>query len=80
MTSGDDKTLRVWNLITRTQGHCIDLPDVARCACFSPNGRTLTTASDDTTARVWDLMGDVEEPGDCLHTLGWDSGLVNQVQ
>ena len=30
-------------------------------------------------ARVWDLMGDVEEPGECLHTLGWDSGAVNQV-
>ena len=24
-------------------------------------------------------MGDVEEPGECLHTLGWDSGAVNQV-
>ena len=38
MTAGDDKTLRVWNLETAAMETSIDLPDVARCASFSPNG------------------------------------------
>lgn len=65
---------RVWDTETGLLVHA--LPPLHRrgvnTAAFSPNGRTLTTAADDMTARVWDLMGDVEEPGECLHTLGWD--------
>jgi WD40 repeat protein len=73
-TTSEDHTARVWDTETGLLVHA--LPPLHRrgvnTAAFSPNGRTLTTAADDMTARVWDLMGDVEEPGECLHTLGWD--------
>ena len=73
-TTSEDHTSRVWDTETGLLVHA--LPPLHRrgvnAAAFSPNGRTLTTAADDMTARVWDLMGDVEEPGECLHTLGWD--------
>ena len=38
LTAGDDKTLRIWDLDSATQSTYIDLPDISRAACFSPNG------------------------------------------
>ena len=54
---------------------------------FSPCGGLLVTASDDETARVWELRSGPNGgpgltgrlPGECLHTLSWDSGAVNHV-
>jgi WD40 repeat protein len=41
LTAGDDKTLRIWNIETSIQETYIDLPDVARSACYSPNGHLI---------------------------------------
>jgi WD40 repeat protein len=41
ITAGDDKTLRVWHLDTHTMATFIDLPDIARCATYSPNGHLV---------------------------------------
>lgn len=41
ITVGEDKTLRVWNLETKKMLTMIELPDIARCACFSPNGQII---------------------------------------
>ena len=38
VTSGDDKTLRVWSLSTRMMMAVIELPDIARTCTYSPNG------------------------------------------
>jgi WD40 repeat protein len=41
LTAGDDKTLRIWNLESASQSTSIDLPDIARCGCYSPNGHLI---------------------------------------
>mmetsp|Transcript_13866 Transcript_13866/g.18801 ORF Transcript_13866/g.18801 Transcript_13866/m.18801 type:complete len:412 (+) Transcript_13866:1108-2343(+) len=41
VTAGDDKTLRVWGLEKRRLLTSIALPDVARAACYSPNGHII---------------------------------------
>lgn len=41
LTAGDDKTLRIWNIERSIQETYIDLPDVARSACYSPNGHLI---------------------------------------
>ncbi len=41
ITIGEDKSLRVWNLETKKMLTMIELPDIARCACFSPNGQII---------------------------------------
>ena len=41
VTVGDDKMLRVWNLETKKTFASIELPDVGRCVCFSPNGQII---------------------------------------
>ena len=41
LTAGDDKTLRIWDLDSAKQSTYIDLPDISRAACFSPNGHLI---------------------------------------
>jgi WD40 repeat protein len=56
ISASEDKTLRVWNLMTgeieRTlQGHTGPVNAMA----VTPNGRHVVSSSYDSTLRVWDL-------------------------
>ena len=42
LTVGDDKTLRVWDLNNNNQAAVLELPDIARCCCYSPNGHLIS--------------------------------------
>ena len=41
ITSGDDKTLRIWNLDTHKMINLLDLPDIARTVVYSPTGQLI---------------------------------------
>ncbi|MEB3830403.1 WD40 repeat domain-containing protein, partial [Phormidium sp. CCY1219] len=56
-TASGDRTARVWDLsgneLARLEGHSGPVLSVS----FSPDGKTLATASVDCTARVWRVEG-----------------------
>jgi WD40 repeat protein len=39
ITCGDDKVLRVWDLLQHRQVANVVLVDIARCAAYNPNGQ-----------------------------------------
>jgi hypothetical protein len=54
-SASEDRTVRVWDLVTGQarilEGHTVWVHSV----CFSPDGRQLASGSRDKTVRVWDL-------------------------
>lgn len=65
-SGGRDRTVRVWDLTSRTQmasldGHAHWVTGVA----FHPGGRRLASSSYDKTVRVWELSSDLSS-AECL--------------
>jgi len=80
-TTSEDCTACIWDVETGLVVHALP-PHKKRVNTgrFSPLGMSFCTASDDTLAKVWDIAGQVEGAGECIHTLEWGEGLVNDVE
>ena len=55
-----DKTARLWDAASGKELQRLTHDDVVSAASFSPDGRTVVTASDDKTARLWDAASGKE--------------------
>jgi hypothetical protein len=57
-SGGGDKTIRLWETSTGKERHCFEgHQGIVRSVAFSADGARLVSASDDTTALVWDATG-----------------------
>jgi WD40 repeat protein/DNA-binding SARP family transcriptional activator len=54
VTTGDDRTVRIWNLKTGGQVVLSGSLDEMTAASFTPDGSRVLTSSADGTARLWD--------------------------
>ena len=57
-----DKTARLWDAASGKELQRLHkrIEHVVYAASFSPDGRTVVTASEDTTARLWDAASGKE--------------------
>jgi serine/threonine protein kinase/WD40 repeat protein len=53
VTSGSDKTVRLWDVATQKQLRVLHSPDGVAAVTFSPDGRTILTSSN-RSSRFWD--------------------------
>lgn len=75
MTGGDDKIVRLWDVlsgenIAQFEGH----QDTVRAVAFSPDNLFVASGSDDFNARLWDI-----ETGETVQTLIGHSDLVTAI-
>lgn len=75
ITGSEDKTLRVWDLDTTQQVHCLARHvDIVTCVAVSGDSRLALSGGGDRTARIWDL-----ESGDQRHRLEGHKNIVTSV-
>ena len=75
LTGSEDKTAQLWDTATgRPCGPPLQHLDIVRRALFSSDGKTVVTASNDKTARVWALPVPVE--GTVKQTALWTKVLT----
>ena len=60
VTSGFDRTVRVWDPAKRTQVILRGNGDEITGAAFAPNGQQVLTSSDDGTVRLWSASSGAE--------------------
>jgi WD40 repeat protein/DNA-binding CsgD family transcriptional regulator len=74
-SSGEDNTIRIWNVKTLT---CIRLiPGHSQWVCaiaFSPDDQTIASGSADSTVKLWNV-----KTGECIRTLKGHKDLVYSV-
>jgi WD40 repeat protein len=61
VTSGYDRTVRVWNPANGTQVILRGNGDEITSAVFAPNGKQVLTSSDDGTVRLWNASSGDEQ-------------------
>jgi len=54
-TASNDKTARVWDVISGHEVSRVKHDAFVRATRFSPNGELMATASEDGTARIWEV-------------------------
>ncbi|KJH71487.1 serine/threonine-protein kinase [Aliterella atlantica] len=75
VSGSDDKTVKVWDLNSRTLQHTLKgHQDWVYSVAISPDSQTIVSGSKDNTIRLWNLA-----TGKQLHTLTGHSSYVNSV-
>jgi hypothetical protein len=64
----DDETARVWNVTSGKERRRIPHDDRVGSVAFSPDGSLLATGSENSGARVWDLISQPQRP-EVVHEL-----------
>jgi WD40 repeat protein len=54
---GDGDTIKLWNLNGQKLKTLVGHSDYVTSVSFSPNGKTIASASNDHTVKVWDMYG-----------------------
>jgi WD40 repeat protein len=52
---GDDRTVRLWNTMTRKQVLALKLDSPVWSVAFSPDGKLLAAGDDEGTIRIWSV-------------------------
>lgn len=75
-STGDDATLRLWDVATRAQVGGVQLPSAAKAITYSPNGQFVAVGLDSGVVLVFASTGDFSVP---LATLNAHNGPVNAI-
>jgi WD40 repeat protein len=59
-----DKTIRLWKADTSKEIRTLTVQQIVGCVAFAPAGKTLASAGDSNTVRLWDVG-----KGEDLHAL-----------
>ncbi|MDP4266085.1 MAG: WD40 repeat domain-containing protein [Bacteroidota bacterium] len=72
---GTDKTVKIWNMETRTLEKTLNGHDGSvEAICFSPNGKYLLSGGADNIIKVWDV-----ETGNLIKDLSGHTNIINAI-